>query len=168
MRKPATIVGLSAGILMVLLSVIFFYQLHLPVNGDNQLIILGTIVCATVTGQILQKQRLHAVSFKDSFSEGFKVFIIATLIMVIYTFVFYKFNPQILELAIQENNEIIRAEGNHTPIEIEANSAKLRNIFTPMMLSITTIKFIILGALTALITAGFLSTKQAQTGTQNN
>lgn len=84
--------------------------------------------------------------------------------MVLYTFVFYKLNPQILENAIKENNTLVMKEGNRTAAEIDANSAKLRSIFMPMMLIITTIKFLILGALVAVIGAGFLSQNQTRKG----
>jgi hypothetical protein len=83
--------------------------------------------------------------------------------MVLYTFVFYRFNPQILENGIIENNILVAKEGNHTAAEIEVNANKLRNIFMPMMLFLTTVKFIFLGALVTAVTAGFFSQKYKQT-----
>ena len=78
----------------------------------------------------------------------------------IYTFVFYKMNPQILEKGIVDNNILIQKEGNRTAIEIQDNANKMRSIFMPMMLSINTIKYLFLGSLISVVSAGFLSQKK--------
>lgn len=143
---------------MVLATVVFFYGLKYSITGQNQFVVLGVFVIGVIASLLIfHKNIAEPQSFKTYFAEGFKAFIVATLIMVLFTFIFYKLNPQIMENGIAENNLLIQAEGNHTPQEIEGNSQKLRDIFIPMMLGITTVKYLILGALISLIGAGFLA-----------
>ncbi len=157
----ATYKGLVIGILMLIIAVITFYILKLPVTGNNQFIPMIIFIAGICWSLLSLKMHTETVvSFKTYFSEGFKTFVVVALIMVTYTFVFYKLNPQILENALKENNVLALKQGNHTPAEIDANSDKLRSIFMPMMLTINTIKYLILGALVSLIGAGFLSQKK--------
>jgi hypothetical protein len=127
------------------------------VNGSNQYMVLLLFIAGIAWTLLDFRQTVRdTAGFKDYFSEGFKCFIVITLLMVIYTFAFYKLNPQIMENGIKENNILVMKEGNHTPAEIEENANKLRNIFMPMMLAINTMKYLFLGALVSLVGAGFL------------
>ncbi|MEO5942492.1 MAG: DUF4199 domain-containing protein [Ferruginibacter sp.] len=158
----ATYKGLIAGILMIGLSVLFFYGLKYPVTGDNQILILLVYVAAIIWSLLALKKRSQAapLKFKDYFSEGFKTFVVVTLLMVVFTYVFYKLNPQILEDGIKDNNALLLKQGDHTPAEIADNAKKMRDIFMPMMTAINTIKYLIIGALVTVIGAGFLSQKK--------
>jgi hypothetical protein len=160
--KPisATIKGIIISIIVILASLVNFYTLHLSENGQSQYVILGCYIAGLLWVLISYNTKNKNASFKDHFSEGFKSFIVVALFMAIYTFFFYKYNPQILEKVIVENNELIRKEGNKTPMEIEENAKKIRDIYLPMMLSLNVIKFLFLGALISVITGGFLSQKQ--------
>ena len=156
----ATYKGMVTGLLMIAVSLLFFYILKFPVNGKNQLVILGIFIAGVLWSLISFKMKtVSTAGFKDYFSEGFKTFIVVALLMAVFTFVFYKLNPQILENTIKENNILVLKEGDHTPAEIEANADKLRSIFMSMMLAINTIKYLLLGALVSLIAAGFFSKK---------
>ena len=80
--------------------------------------------------------------------------------MVLYTFIFFKFNTAYRDAGIAENNAMLLKEGNHTPAEIESNANQLKQIFMPVMVGITTFKYLILGALVTAIASGFLSRKK--------
>lgn len=156
--KPALIGTITAAI-MILLSLLFFYTLKLPVNGKNQYAIMAVYCGGIVATLFLYKMQVKAAGFKDYFQQGFKMFVVTTLLLIVFTYIFYKLNPQILEEKIIESNKIVVAQGNHTLKEIEENATKLRSIFIPMMLSITMFKNLILGALITAITGAFLSKK---------
>ena len=96
------------------------------------------------------------LTIKNYFSEGFKAFVVVAFFMAIFVFVFYKLNPQILESKIAENNELIRQSKDKTTIEIEQNARQLRNVFMPMMITITVVMYLFMGALVSLVTGGFL------------
>lgn len=147
----ATRKGIVTSVLMITLSLIFFYVLHLPETGRNQFLILTLYVAGILWSLVAYKKNNPGTKkIKDYFSEGFKTFIVISFLMAVYTFVFYKLNPQIMENGIKENNILVMKEGNHTEAEISENAGKLRRIFMPMMLTLTTIKYLLVGSLVSL------------------
>ncbi|UEG49515.1 DUF4199 domain-containing protein [Ferruginibacter lapsinanis] len=149
--------GLITGLTMIALALFFFYGLKAPVESKYQYAIYTAYALGIVWSVwSFATTAEPSTSFKEYFSAGFKTFIIVTLLMVIYTAVFYKLNPQILELKISLNNELALKEGNHTPMEIEDNAKQMRSIFIPMMLAITTFMYLFLGALISAVTAGVI------------
>lgn len=147
---------------MVAASLILFYILHFPENGKNQYFIYGIYTIGILVGLFFFHQNNHEESnFKNYFSEGFKVFVVVTLIMAVFTFIFYKINPQILENALVEINSYNAKDADKTPAEVTANAEKLRGIFIPMMIATTTVKNLVLGALITIVAAGFLSQKKS-------
>jgi hypothetical protein len=159
-KIAATYKGLITGALMIALMAICFYGLKLPFNGKEQYLVY-TIYTAGIVWSLLayQKTAGGTIKFKDYFSAGFKTFVIVTLMMVIFTYIFYTLNTQYRDNGIAENNKLLLQEGNHTPAEIENNAQQLKKIFMPMMLGINTFKYLILGVLVTVVGAGFLSKK---------
>lgn len=152
MKITATYKGLITGVVMILLSLLFFYGLKYPVNGYNHLVVMGVYVIGILWSLILFKiSSTEDRSMKEYFSEGFKTFIVATLFIVVYTIIFYKLNPQLLEARLKENAELAAKQPNYTPMDIENNTKQIRNNFTTMMIAITTISHLILGSLVSLI-----------------
>lgn len=153
-----TIIGVVTAIVIVALSILFFYKMNLPVNGNNQFVIMAVFSLGILWALAkFNRTNPYGRPFKDYFQEGFKTFIVITLLLVVFTYIFYKLNPQILENKIAESNQMVIAEGNHTMQEIEENAQKLRKIFMPMMLSITMFKYLILGVLITVIGGAFFS-----------
>lgn len=158
----AKYIGLIAAAAMIAASLLLFYQFNFPENGKNQYFIYALYGIGIIMGLVLYKQNdAGDKTFKDYFSEGFKVFVVVTLIMALYTFIFYKMNPQILENALVEINTYNAKDADKTPAEVTANAEKLRGIFIPMMIATTTIKNLILGALITIVAGGFLSQKKS-------
>ena len=158
----AKYIGLITAAAMVAASLMLFYVFHFPENGKNQYFIYGIYGLGILISLFqFKKNDAGDKTFKDYFSEGFKVFVVVTLIMAIFTFIFYKMNPQILENALVEINTFNAKDADKTPAEVIANAEKLRGIFIPMMIATTTVKNLILGALITIIGAGFLSQKKS-------
>ena len=154
----AKYIGIITGTLMIAAALVMYYVLKLPETGKAQYIIWSIYVTGIILSLILFKKSFpNEHSFKTFFTRGFKTFIVAALLIVVYTYIFYKINPQILEKAITENNALILKEGNRTAPEIEANAEKFRGIFIPGMLMMNTIIYLILGSLVSMIGGGFLS-----------
>jgi len=153
--------GLITGLLMIALSLIFFYVLKLPFNQKDQYVIFSVYIAGIVWSLFSYKQTsTEDKNFKSYFSTGFKTFIVVTLLMVLYTFIFLKFNTTYRDTGIAENNAMLLKEGNHTPAEIAGNAVQLKQLFMPVMVAITTFKYLILGSLVTAITSGFLSRNQ--------
>ena len=160
-KLSATYKGLITAGLMILVSVVLFYGFKLPANGYNQLTVMGIFAAGIFWSLLsLKPQEGTPLKFKDYFSQGFRTFIVITLLMVIYTAVFYKLNPQILDGVIKENEALVAKEGNKTAAEIKANSDSLRSIFMPMTISITTIIYLALGSFVSVIGGLILGNRQ--------
>ena len=158
----AKYIGLITAAAMVAASLMLFYVFHFPENGKNQYFIYAIYSIGILVGLFFFHQNKPEESnFKNYFSEGFKVFVVVTLIMAVFTFIFYKINPQILENALVEINSYNAKDADKTPAEVTVNAEKLRSIFIPMMIATTTVKNLVLGALITIVAAGFLSQKKS-------
>ena len=156
----ATKKGLLIGMVMIGLALFFYYVLKMPINEKEQYVLFTLYVAGIAWSLFSYKQIGGDKNFKSYFSTGFKTFIAVTLLMVLYTFIFFKFNTAYRDAGIAENNVLLLKEGNHTAAEIESNANQLKKIFMPVMVGIATFKYLILGALITAIGAGFLSRKQ--------
>lgn len=168
MKLKSTYKGLITGTLMVLLSLFFFYRMHFEPTGPNQMWVIILFIAGVIWSLLDFHHSPLAVGakFKDYFSQGFKTFIIVTLLMVLYTGIFYKLNPGILEAVIVKNEAMILKMGDKTPAEISENSSKLRSIFMPMTISLTTVTYLIFGAITTLIGSLFLKNARGERATE--
>ncbi len=156
----ATYKGLITGLLMIAITLLFFYVLKKPFNGKEQYAIYIIYIAGIIWSLLeFKKKATETTKFKDYFSIGFKTFIVVTLLMVLFTYVFYTFNTQIRDAGIAENNKLLLVEGNHTPAEINNNAEQLKKIFMPMMMGINTFKYLIIGVLITVAGAGFLSSQ---------
>jgi predicted PurR-regulated permease PerM len=153
-------IGLITGGLMVLVSLLMYYQFHYPDTGTVKYVCFSIYTIGIIVSLLNFKNTNAYKDFKDYFSEGFKTFVVVSLIMAIFTFVFYKMNPQIFEKTIEEINKINALDSNKTPQEVIENGNKIRNIQLPMTVTINTLMYMIIGALVSLIGAGFLSQKK--------
>jgi hypothetical protein len=93
---------------------------------------------------------------KAYFQEGFKTFVVVTLLMVIYCIIFYKLETGIRDAWIANNNQELLKQGNHMPAEIAENARQMKTMFLPMMVGINLFKYLIIGVLITVITGGFL------------
>jgi hypothetical protein len=131
----------------------------MPDNGSSQYIIFFVFIVGLLLGLFQYRQLNLGTGFKQLFGEGFKIFVVVAFFMVIYSWIFYKYNPQILEEAIKFNEELIIKAGNKTMPEIQDNTKKLRQIFIPMMLAFNTIKYLLMGTLVTVVASGFWGKK---------
>lgn len=146
---------------MILASSLAFYVFHVPAQSRFQLVVY-TIYTAGVVWSLLQFHQLKTEEkkFKDYFSAGFKAFIVVVLLMVLYTFVFVKSNPHMIDGFIEENNKALAAQGNRTQAEIMNNAEQIRSYFVLTMVMGALIMYLVIGALISLVGAGFLSQKK--------
>ena len=151
--------GMLLSLLLICTALICFYALKMPDNGSSQYIIFFVFITGLLLGLYQYRQLNPEAGFKQLFGEGFKIFVVVAFFMVIYSWIFYKYNPQILEDAIKFNEALIIKQGNKTMPEIEENTKKLRQIFTPMMLAFNTIKYLLMGTLVTVVASGFWGKK---------
>lgn len=85
--------------------------------------------------------------FGGMFSAGFRCFIVVTVLLVIYAFIFYSLNPQIKEESAVAMKEFLVKEKKLTPDQIEQQVTDYKKGFTTLMLSVTVFQNLILGVL---------------------
>jgi multisubunit Na+/H+ antiporter MnhB subunit len=157
----AKYIGLITGGLMVFVSLIMFYQFHYPDTGMVKYVCLTVYAIGIFVSLFnFKNNNKEGKDLKDFFSEGFKTFVVVCLIMSIFTWLFYKNNPQIFEKAIEEINKINALDTDKTPAEVIENGNRIRNIKLPMTVALNTIMYMVLGALVSLLGAGILSQKK--------
>jgi hypothetical protein len=151
--------GLITATVMIASFLICFYILKLPETGTTQYILFSLYTAGILIAlyNFSTKINEEEKGFKNYFSEGFKCFVIVVFFMSIFTYVFYKINPQIIASKLEEINKINSKDPNKTAAEVLANGEKLKSISTVMNVAIYTVMYLILGALITLIGSGFFS-----------
>jgi len=159
--KPltATIKGLISGVIMILVSIIIYYTKG---NFQNNLqYITYTIYVAGILWTLIEysKSAGNANKFGAYFSQGFKCFIVVTLLMVIFTFVFLITQPQLKdEMAVIYKTELVK-NGNYTLPEIEERVKLAKKSFLPSLVMGAVFGYLVIGAMVTAITSGFLIQK---------
>ncbi len=158
----AKYIGLLTAAAMVAASLMLFYVFHFPENGKNQYFIYGIYAVGILMALILFNKNAGAeTAFKNYFSEGFKVFVVVTLVMAVFTFIFYKMNPQIMNIDAAQVSAMNAKDINRTPIEVANNEKNFKDVFSTMMVATSVFKNLVLGTLITIIAAGFLSQKKS-------
>jgi hypothetical protein len=157
-------IGLLTAAIMMAVTLVCFYVLKMPFNSKFQYVVYAIYTAGIVWVMYNYKKKAAATAtFKMYFSEGFRIFMVVTFIMVVFSFIFFTANPQIRDTMIAENNALLLQQGDHTPPEIAENAIKMKRIFMPMTLGATTFKFLILGVMVTAVSAiMFIKKEQAK------
>ncbi len=155
--------GLLTGILMILASLFSLYVLKNPVESYFQFMVY-TIFCAGVLWSLISYSitATDKKSFSNYFSTGFKTFVVISLLMAVFAYIYFSFHLEFRDNKIAENSRMLLQQGNHLPKEVEENAVELKKMFMPMMLSAAIFRYMIIGALVTVIAAGFLSKKNTK------
>ena len=153
--------GLLTGILMILASLFSLYVLKNPIRSNFEFLIYS-IFCFGILWSLVSYFRNNndKKTFINYFSVGFQTFVVATLLMAVFTFVYFFTHPEFRDNNIAENSRLLLLQGNHFPKEIEENAKELKKWFLTLMVSIDVFKYLFIGALISAIIAGFLSKKK--------
>jgi len=150
--------GLITGALMIIASLISSEILKNPLESYFQFIIYFLFTGGILWSLIAQtKKNGNTISFKDYFSIGFKTFIVVTLLMAGFAYIYFSFHTEFRDNKIAENSQLLLLQGDHLPKEIEENANQLKKMFLPQIISSAVFSYLILGALITAITGGYLS-----------
>lgn len=96
-------------------------------------------------------------SFNKLFSQGFKCFIVVTLVLTLYYIIFYKLHPELIEQSAEATRKhLLETEKNRTPAEIEEQVKNGKEHFITMIASITMFQNLFIGAIVSAATAGII------------
>ncbi len=154
----ATYRGVITGLLMIVASIGIFYYRGNFENG-LQYIVYCIYIAGIVWALAGYKNRptVNDKKFKNYFAEGFKCFIVITLLMVAFTFIFLKMNPALKEEMAKNYQADLIKTGNYTVAEIETMVNKAKEYFITMLTSMAIFGYLLIGALVTLIASAFFS-----------
>ena len=156
-----TIKGVITAATMIVLSLIVI-KITKSINGPYQYAVYS-IYLAGILWTLFAFKKTGSHSFKEFFSEGFKCFIVVTLLMVAYTFMLHHFNTQFRDEYIAIMKDDMEKAHDKTPLEIENMVTDTKSKFTTVITSGSVFIYLVLGALITAIGSGFLSEKRANT-----
>ena len=137
--------GIITGVVLVILSLTLYYskltvesKLHYAIYILYAIGIVWTLISYSRSASFTGK-------FADLFGQGFRCFIVVTLIMVAFTAIFSMQHPEFAEEAATYYKEDLIKEGNKTPSEIEKLIANVKKQYTTGLVSITIFGYLITG-----------------------
>ncbi|ANH81747.1 hypothetical protein A8C56_12835 [Niabella ginsenosidivorans] len=156
MTINATRKGFITGVLMVLLGLLLIWQKVPNTSGLQYLVFL--LYGAGIVWAIYPAAQSGSWMFKGLFNQGFRCFVIVTLIMAVYTFIFFQFNKARIEKDIEvAKQERLKTAKDRTPAEIEQEAQTTRKFYIPLMVSQTIFQYLLIGVVVSTVTAGTLS-----------
>ncbi len=154
----ATKKGLLTGLLMLLVSLLANLAGKQPVNGLHIYLVYGLYTAGIVwTLLSFDKKGQHDNKLKAFFNEGFRCFIVVTLLMVVYTFCFLKMNTQLQEEYARMMQEGLTKEGNKTPAEVTAQIAVMRSRLPTVITSGAVFFYLVIGVIVTFVTGAFIT-----------
>lgn len=142
----ATKKGLIAGVLMIGLSLLFYYTGQ-PVDSPFQYLIYVVYIAGIIwTIYSHSKSEASTNKFADLFLQGFKCFIVITLLMVLFTFVFNKLHPEFKDEMAKAYADDLVTKGNSTEAEIATNIEKMKQYYLTMLISGAVFGYLLFGA----------------------
>ena len=158
MKLSSTVKGLITGLLMVAAGLVLYLNKvdeTSPVQYIGYLIYGLGIVWSITT---FARNNPEPLKFGVLFNQGFRCFIVVTLIMALFTLVFYKVNTNIIEeKAALTKQELLKTEKNRTPQEIDTMIETGKKNFPVMAASGAIFQYLLIGVVVTVATAGSLS-----------
>lgn len=149
----ATKKGLITGVLMIGLSLILFYSgqsFESPLQYSIYVVYAAGIVWSLYS---FSKSAENTNKFGAYFLQGFKCFIVVTLLMVIFTFVFNKMHPEFKEqMGTTYRDELLKNE-NITPAEVVSNVEKMKEFYLTMLISRAIFGYLLTGSVITLVSS---------------
>ena len=99
----------------------------------------------------------YGAPFKDYFLQGFKCFIVVSLLMVLFTWAFIIMHPELKEQSAAYARVQLLSEKDLAPSDIESRVETTKKMFLPSYLMGAVLQYLGIGALVTAIGAGFLS-----------
>lgn len=148
MKLTPAIKGGITGALMIIVSVLVF-NAGLPSGSPIHYLVFAIFGGGIIWALIAYKNSAAFTGkFGDLFNQGFRTFIIATLMIVIYTGVLVKTHPELSELEKKGTIEYYRKQGNKTEKEIEIEGERAKKNYFTSVIALTIPGFLVVGALT--------------------
>ena len=104
-----------------------------------------------------RKSESYTGKFGDLFSQGFRCFIVVTLVMVAFIAIFLKSQPRFKEEGAKAYREFLIKDKNRSKVEIETEVEKYKDQFNTGFVSASIFGYLIIGALVTAVTSALLT-----------
>lgn len=160
-KIPPALKGLITGLVLVVVSLLLYYTNQKPSTGFQYLsyVIYAGGIFWTLFAYARSAE--YTGKFGDIFNQGFRCFIVITLVSVMYTGIFTKMHPEFEEeygVAIREHLQ--KTEKNKTPAEIDEMAKNSKSQYTTGMVFTSIFANLIIGAVFTAAGAGLLLTRR--------
>ncbi|MGZ5218617.1 MAG: DUF4199 domain-containing protein [Chitinophagaceae bacterium] len=148
--------GIITGSAMIIVSLALFYS-KIPVESNLHYVIYILYAAGIIWALIsYSRSASYTGKFGDIFGQGFRCFIVVTLMMVAFTAIFSMQHPEFAEEAANYYKEDLIKEKNKTPEEIEKLVGKARKQYTTGLVSLTIFGYLVTGAVITAAGSAFL------------
>jgi hypothetical protein len=148
--------GLFTGVAMILFSLsLYYFNLERYKGIEN---VMYVLYAAGIIWTLIEHSKMGQFTgkFKELFIQGFRCFIVVTLIMILYTAIFSMTHPEMAEERAVLYKEYLVKEKNKQPSEIEKDVAAYKKHYTTQLVSTSIFGYLIIGAAFTLAGAGFI------------
>lgn len=146
MKLTPAIKGSITAITMIAIALITYYS-GLPANSAFQYLVYAAYALGIIWALVGYKNSEHFTGkFGGLFNQGFRCFIIVTLLMVAFTGIFSKMHPEFAEESAQLYKEQQLKENKQTPDEIETNVARYKKGYTMTLVYGSIFGYLMIGA----------------------
>jgi Protein of unknown function (DUF4199) len=147
MKLSPLIKGLITAVVMIGFSLIAYYFIP-PTSPLHWLVYAIFALGISWTLISWKKSPAYTGKFGDSFNTGFRCFIVATLLMTLYSFTFNKMHPEFAEQSAQlyKEQQLAKKDNSKTPVEIEEEASRYKNGYAMAVVYGSIFGYLIIGA----------------------
>ena len=148
--------GIITGTLMAITSFLAWYT-KLPVDSALHYTIY-IIFAAGIIWTLITYSHSYSFTgtFADLFSQGFRCFIVATLVMVAFTAIFNIMHPEFATDAAQYYREELVKQRDKTPVQIDELVTQAKKRYTTGIIYLTVFGYLITGAIITAVGSAIL------------
>ncbi len=160
LRTSPAIKGLITAVLMIALALIIAFQKN-TANPEWQYL-LYLVYAAGIIWTLISFSRSGTFSgkFSELFGQGFRCFIVVTLVMVIFTGIFIKTHPEYAEQEAKATREYYQGKADKTASEIEEMAQKAKKQYPVIFISISIFRYLVAGAVFTTAVSGLLTRRK--------
>jgi Protein of unknown function (DUF4199) len=160
-RLTPALKGAITGILMVAIVLGIYYSD--PSYSNGQYIIYAIYGLGIIwTLVAFQRSESFTGKFGDLFARGFRCFIVVTLIMVTFTFIFNRMHPEFAEESAQAYKQELlkKPPKDMLPPDIDKAVTQYKNSYNTVLVYGSIFGYLIIGAVVTVVISGILFLNQ--------
>lgn len=151
--SPA-LIGAITGIVMSAI-VLIFIEAKLPANSIFQFVVYAIYGVGVISALLLySKSTGNTAPFVELFGQGFRCFIIVTLILTTFTAVYSWTHPELAENQARLYREYLIEKKQNLPAEIDQMVINGKKQYTTSLIYSSIIRYLFIGAAFAAAAAG--------------